>query len=73
MNGSFTSMRQYYLTYQDYHDIEATVPDVKAAAPVISRDDIRAVSDFFRAAGSCWAFRRISTRFATCRLTTAVG
>src|ERR1700690_639387 len=51
MNGSFTSMRQYYLTYKDYQDIVAECPDVRAAVPVISRGDIRSVSDFFQSNG----------------------
>ncbi len=44
-------MRQYYLTYQDYLDIKAEAPDVKAVAPVISRGDIQAVSDYFTSSG----------------------
>jgi putative ABC transport system permease protein len=51
MNGSFTALRQYYLTYRDYEDILKECPSVAAAAPVISRSDIRAVSDFFQASG----------------------
>jgi putative ABC transport system permease protein len=51
MNGSFTSMRQYYLTYKDYQDIAAECPDVRAAVPIISRGDIRSVSDFFQSNG----------------------
>ena len=51
MEGSFTSLRQYYLTYRDYEDILAECPSVGAAAPVISRNDIRAVSDFYQAGG----------------------
>jgi putative ABC transport system permease protein len=51
VEGSFTSMRQYYLTYKDYLDILRDAPDVKACAPVISRGDIRAVSDFFQSSG----------------------
>ena len=51
VEGSFTSMRQYYLTYKDYLDILRECPDVKAAVPVISRQDIRAVSDFFQSSG----------------------
>ena len=46
MNGNFTSLRQYYLTYKDYQDIVAECPDVGLAAPIIARDDIRAVSDY---------------------------
>jgi len=52
MNGSFTSMRPYYLTYKDYQDILALCPDVKAAVPIIQRGDIRAVSDFYQSSGA---------------------
>ena len=51
MNGSFTALRQYYLTYRDYQDIERDCPSVRAAAPVIGRSDIRAVSDFYQSSG----------------------
>jgi len=51
MNGSFTSLRQYYLTYKDYQDVIAECPDVGAAVPIIARDDIRSVSDFYQASG----------------------
>jgi putative ABC transport system permease protein len=46
MGGSFTSMQQYYLTYRDYQNIVSECPEVNAAAPVISRADVRAVSDY---------------------------
>jgi len=52
MQGSFTALRQYYLTYRDYQDILINCPSVGAATPVISRGDIRAVSDYFQASGS---------------------
>lgn len=52
MDGSFTSLRQYYLTYRDYQDVAAECPDVKLVAPVISRGDIRALSDYFQSSGS---------------------
>lgn len=51
MNGSFTSMRWYRLTYKDYEDILANCPDIRAANPVISRGDVRAVSEFFTSSG----------------------
>jgi len=51
MQGSFTALRQYYLTYRDYEDILRECPSVAAAAPVIRRSDIRAVSDFYQASG----------------------
>jgi putative ABC transport system permease protein len=49
--GSFTSMRQYYLTEKDSQDIRAEAPSVKACAPVITRGDIPAVSDYFTSNG----------------------
>ena len=51
VQGSFTALRQYYLTYRDYEDILRDCPSVGAAAPIISRNDIRAVSDFYQASG----------------------
>jgi putative ABC transport system permease protein len=51
VQGSFTALRQYYLTYRDYEDILREAHSVGAAAPVIRRNDIRAVSDFFQASG----------------------
>lgn len=51
VNGSFTSLRQYYLTSKDYQDIIAECPDVGLAVPIIARDDIRSVSDFYQSSG----------------------
>ena len=51
VGGSFTGLRQYYLTYKDYLDVSTEAPDVKAVVPVISRGDIRAVSDYFTSSG----------------------
>jgi putative ABC transport system permease protein len=51
VGGSFTGMRQYYLTYKDYLDVSTEAPEVKAVVPVISRGDIRAVSDYFTSSG----------------------
>src|SRR5579864_3433073 len=51
MNGSFTSMRQYYLTERDFQGILSGCPDVRAAAAVLSRGDVRAVSEFFQSSG----------------------
>jgi putative ABC transport system permease protein len=53
VQGSFTALRQYYLTYRDYLDIQANCPSVGAATPVISRSDIRAVSSLSIGAGKC--------------------
>jgi putative ABC transport system permease protein len=51
IQGSFTALRQYYLTYRDYQDVLRNCPSVGAAAPLVSRNDIRAVSDFYQASG----------------------
>jgi putative ABC transport system permease protein len=51
MNGSFNSLRWYFLTMRDYQDIKSNCPDVKIATPVISRNDVRAVSDYFQSSG----------------------
>jgi putative ABC transport system permease protein len=51
MDGSFTALRQYYLTYRDYEDMLRECHSVGKAAPVILRQDIRVVSDFYQANG----------------------
>jgi putative ABC transport system permease protein len=51
VEGSFTALRQYYLTDRDLQDILREAPSVGKAAGVIQRSDIRAVSDFFQASG----------------------
>jgi putative ABC transport system permease protein len=51
LNGSFTGLHYYYLTYQDYRDVATQCPDVKAVTPDIRRNDIRAVSDFYQSSG----------------------
>jgi putative ABC transport system permease protein len=51
MQGSFTALRQYYLTFRDYQDILRDCHSVGAAAPIIRRSDIRAVSDFYQSSG----------------------
>jgi putative ABC transport system permease protein len=50
--GSGTGMRQYYITFRDYQDIVREAKHVRNAAPIISRGDIRAVSDFTNANGA---------------------
>jgi putative ABC transport system permease protein len=44
--GNMSSARDYYLTDQDYQDILKEAPHVRVAAPVLSRMDIREVSDY---------------------------
>src|SRR5437667_9095838 len=73
MQGSFTALRQYYLTYRDYEDILRECPSVAAAAPAISRGDIRAVSDFFQASGQISASAPCSTKSAACPSTKVAG
>ncbi len=51
LQGSFTALRQYYLNDRDYQDVLRDCHSVGAAAPVISRNDIRAVSDFYQSSG----------------------
>jgi putative ABC transport system permease protein len=51
IESSFTSMRRYYLTYRDYQDVVRECPEVNAASPVISRGDVRAVSDYYQSSG----------------------
>ncbi|HEX7895722.1 MAG TPA: ABC transporter permease, partial [Terriglobales bacterium] len=51
MNGSFTSMRWYFLTERDYNGIATSCPDVRAVSEIIARNDVRAVSDFFQSSG----------------------
>lgn len=49
--GSMNSARNYLLTYQDYLDIRKEAQHVRNASPVLSRDDVRAVSEFASANG----------------------
>jgi putative ABC transport system permease protein len=51
LNGSFTSVQQYYLTDKDYHDVLTECPDVGRVSPIISRDDLHAVSEFYQSGG----------------------
>jgi putative ABC transport system permease protein len=44
--GNMSSGHYYKLTYADYLDIQREAPHVRAAAPVLSRKDIREVSDY---------------------------
>lgn len=46
IEGSVRSARNYLLTYQDYLDVRDTAPYVRDAAPVLARDELRAVSEF---------------------------
>jgi len=46
VEGSMRSARNYLLTYQDYVDVRDSSAYVRNAAPVLARDDVRAVSEF---------------------------
>jgi putative ABC transport system permease protein len=48
--GNMGSARSYLLTYQDYVDIRH-LPDVRSASPLISRGDLREVSEFSNGSG----------------------
>jgi putative ABC transport system permease protein len=50
VQGNMASARNYLLTYKDYLDIR-NAPYVRAAAPIITRDDVHAVSEFANANG----------------------
>ena len=49
--GSMKSARTYRLTYQDYLDIRNESPHIKAVTPVITTNDVHAVSEFASASG----------------------
>src|ERR1700744_3338078 len=51
MNGSFNRLRPYYLTYNGYENVRDECRDVGLVVPIIARDDIRAVSDFYQSSG----------------------
>jgi putative ABC transport system permease protein len=51
VEGNFNGMRRYYLTVRDWQDIVHQATEVRNSAPVISRGDLRAVSDFNSTAG----------------------
>jgi putative ABC transport system permease protein len=51
VHGQMNSARQYLLTYKDYLDIRKEAPHVRNATPVLTRDDVRAVSEFASANG----------------------
>jgi putative ABC transport system permease protein len=46
IEGSVRSARNYLLTFQDYLDVRDAAPHVREVAPVLGRDDVRAVSEF---------------------------
>jgi putative ABC transport system permease protein len=46
VQGSMNSARPYLLTYQDYIDIRTQAPHIRNACPLISREDLKQVSEF---------------------------
>jgi len=46
VTGSFSSMKWFNLTYDDYRDVKNESKLAANISPVIARDDIRAVSDY---------------------------
>ncbi|MGZ4819750.1 MAG: ABC transporter permease [Terriglobales bacterium] len=51
VEGNFNGMRQYYLTIRDWQDVVRECTECRNSAPVISRGDVRAVSDFYSTSG----------------------
>ena len=51
VKGNMSSARTYLLTYQDYIDVRTQAAHVRNAAPLISRNDLHAVSEFSNASG----------------------
>jgi len=51
VQGNMNSARTYLLTYQDYIDVRTQAPHVRNACPLISRNDLHAVSEFSNASG----------------------
>ena len=49
--GSMNSAREYRLTYQDYLDIRKESPHIRAVTPVLTTNDVHAVSEFASASG----------------------
>jgi len=51
VEGNFNGMRQYYLTVRDWQDVVRECNECRNSAAVISRGDVRAVSDFNSTSG----------------------
>ncbi len=51
VQGSMNSARQYRLTYQDYLDIRKESPHIRSITPVLTTNDVHAVSEFASASG----------------------
>ena len=51
VQGSMNSARPYRITYQDYLDIRKESPHIRAITPILSTNDVHAVSEFASASG----------------------
>jgi len=51
VQGSINSARHYRITYRDYQNARNEAPHVRAITPVLSTDDVHAVSEFGSASG----------------------
>jgi len=51
ISGSYTGQRQYFLNYADYLGVKTQAPSVLNSAPVISRGDLRTLSEYFSSSG----------------------
>jgi putative ABC transport system permease protein len=51
VKGSMNSARTYLLTYQDFVDIRKDAAHVRNAVPILTRSDVREVSEFANAGG----------------------
>jgi putative ABC transport system permease protein len=51
VEGSMNSAREYRLTYRDYLDIRSESPHIRALTPVLTTNDVHAVSEFASASG----------------------
>src|ERR1035438_9645988 len=67
VQGSMNSSREYRITYTDYLDIRKESPHIRAITPVLTTNDVHAVSEFASARGSLRARNRNSTTSDFCR------
>lgn len=59
VEGSLNAGRTYHLTYQDYLAVKSQAARVRAISPVLSRNDIRASSEYNNAAGQVTGVARV--------------
>ncbi len=65
VEGNFTSMHPYRLTYEDYLAIKTQARYVKAVSPVLNREDIRASSDFNSTNGQVFGVEPVYNQIRT--------